>query len=65
VVDVDRGLADTSHYDHFVENTIQLVSGSLARVILDSDQSHLYGVLVLDVPLGQGDTVRIQRWSVR
>jgi hypothetical protein len=54
---VRRSMADTSHHDHLAENTIQLLPGGVARVILDSDQSHLYGVLVLDVPLGQGDTV--------
>src|SRR5271170_5428423 len=50
-----RSLGDTSDYDYLFENPVQLVTGSVARVVVDVDESHVHGFVVFDVSLGQGD----------
>jgi hypothetical protein len=49
-------MANPSRDDSLPENPIQLVAWRVAGVIVDSDESYLYGVLVSYVSLGQGDT---------
>jgi len=51
-----RSLGYTSDYDYLFENPVQLVTGSITGVVVDVDESHVHGIVVFDVSLGQGDT---------
>ena len=45
-------MADTSYHDHFVENPVQFIARSIAGVVVDVDESHVYGFVLFDVSLG-------------
>jgi hypothetical protein len=49
-------MGDTSDYDYLFEDSVQLVARSVTRVVVDVDESHVHGLVVFDVSLGQGNT---------
>lgn len=61
----DRGLGDSSHHDHSSENPVRFTSRDITGTVMDINKFNIHGHVIFDVPLGQGDTVRVQLWGIR